>query len=820
MKPPSWVTDGERLHRTADLSVDVEPGGTGVTEHWIYRLSMSASDPLVDEIRKGAVSSDDIITYVLGGPEDLGLPALDAPAGSKNAVAVFDGTVDYAFADDPANSDELDLFTTPPSTHGQPITHQLVDTMTISVSSKHLTVVQVTGRIPDEQSAHTITFSHTPTDVVVILQDRETSLASTGSDSSSDSNDSNDSNDSSDSNDFSDSTSSQSGSDLSSLYYPLAVFAPWLFLLITTRRATTTVGRTFYRLSTVTTALGLTISGLVYISLQFDNDALADGVYAIVSFGIPIAAYVWARQRVPQYRPPRALVAIPFALGASLALVTIIRVASWRADAMILPVVSILVAGITFGTAALIWSGSIGAVISGSLVGCGFALAVCGGEAFYLTGNLPVGTFDWMIFGVSWIPISIVTADLLFGQHTRLRLMRVLTAIVTALLLVPIVEVAIDPSQLLWAPRRHPVSEYVWYAVDDAMIVINLILAAGILWLLRRWGLSKEWTYDPLSRPIAAVLAMLLILSGFPTSIWAVASVGLAAAAFLWLLPRSRFGRASRLSRVSRRGHRRLVAAESWRRVTMSAGIIHYHDAKKGLARDPRTANSRLAAQTELDFASRKSADKPTSVSLTEAALGTSAGFTATANGRAAAYVGGALSVPIAAYEVYSFISRENLGFIWTADWLDFTRSLLRFAGYAFIYGYFYPFIRGTSPVFKAMALLTAILLPEVANFLIAPPSSHVVVALIALVCQLAVFCLGIGLYWELRLVHAADMLWGRIRDLRNLRSIGTPFTTLLITLVAAVATAYVGAKVGGSGQTSPTVSPPGQSASPSPSTK
>ncbi|MFD8542585.1 hypothetical protein [Streptomyces sp. NPDC059649] len=75
------------------------------------------------------------------------------------------------------------------------------------------------------------------------------------------------------------------------------------------------------------------------------------------------------------------------------------------------------------------------------------------------------------------------------------------------------------------------------------------------------------------------------------------------------------------------------------------------------------------------------------------------------------------------------------------------------------------------------------------------------------LTAQTLLVALGLGLYWEARLVRTAGLPWGHIRNFRRLSSLAVPTTTLLVAVVTAVATALAGAW--GTALTPPTETPP-----------
>jgi hypothetical protein len=131
----------------------------------------------------------------------------------------------------------------------------------------------------------------------------------------------------------------------------------------------------------------------------------------------------------------------------------------------------------------------------------------------------------------------------------------------------------------------------------------------------------------------------------------------------------------------------------------------------------------------------------------------------------------------------------------WTLDWLELALFESRWIAYGFVFGYLYPFVRGSTPTTKAAALLAAMLAPELVDLIPRFPTTGLdALAVVALVGQLVMYAIGMGLLWEHRLVRKAGVAWARIRDLRTFRAVGTPFTAVVVTIATTAATAIVGA--------------------------
>ena len=116
---------------------------------------------------------------------------------------------------------------------------------------------------------------------------------------------------------------------------------------------------------------------------------------------------------------------------------------------------------------------------------------------------------------------------------------------------------------------------------------------------------------------------------------------------------------------------------------------------------------------------------------------------------------------------------------------------LARWAIYGFVFGYFYPRLRGNEPWSKALLLTTAALIPELLLLIEHPPSAIAREAG-AVLAWAAISALGLGLMWELRLARAATIPWARIRGLRGLRSTLAPTVTFLVATVGSIVSAVM----------------------------
>ncbi|NUT43971.1 MAG: hypothetical protein HOV86_28645 [Thermoactinospora sp.] len=177
-----------------------------------------------------------------------------------------------------------------------------------------------------------------------------------------------------------------------------------------------------------------------------------------------------------------------------------------------------------------------------------------------------------------------------------------------------------------------------------------------------------------------------------------------------------------------------------------------------------------------------------------ETAFATSAACSPWHNGVMAFTLTLALTLPFAA--LFGWPSGTDLSvFVFDA------RGLLALPVFGFLFGYFYPLLRGTQPMTKALYLMTAATATEISAYVTAlfePDIGAIdkfqVIAIV--VGQTALACIGLGLYWEWRLMHLAGEPWGRVRNVRSVRSLATPLIAVVIAAGTTAATTVAGKTV------------------------
>ncbi|WP_329230852.1 hypothetical protein [Streptomyces canus] len=335
-------------------------------------------------------------------------------------------------------------------------------------------------------------------------------------------------------------------------------------------------------------------------------------------------------------------------------------------------------------------------------------------------------------------------------------------------------------------------------AANWPLWALELVVLAGVATYLRIYGEDDGW--PPHVRTAALALGVSaagtgMTLYGFVTfgSDWQrtgyYLAVAIAAVGFSWLLPATAEDRAVRLHNTRPATHNRMMHA-LLKDQTLAAGRREFLTASRSaLAAGELTARQWSARWRGLGALGPRGTAPQHSVGLRLAALGTSGGRSALRNGTAAAVLLAVLGLPWLAYSVPPLLGEtEDMGDVQV--WM----YGLRWPLYGFLYGYAYSWLRGGSPVGKALCLLAVVLPTELAQLLYRGlgPADFAVSLLLATGNCLALF-LVLGLYWEARLVRAAGLRWGQIRNFRSLSATAVPATTVLVAAATALATAMVG---------------------------
>ncbi|TYB70170.1 hypothetical protein FXF51_03610 [Nonomuraea sp. PA05] len=225
---------------------------------------------------------------------------------------------------------------------------------------------------------------------------------------------------------------------------------------------------------------------------------------------------------------------------------------------------------------------------------------------------------------------------------------------------------------------------------------------------------------------------------------------------------------------------------------------------KRRSARTALTALLRQPGEGD-DFEQRRQAleragDERDGTLDSDLALSTLAGRTPWQNGLASFWVGLGLSLPFSAVRIVESVRAGQTG---VPELAAAALAVVSLPLLCMVFGYFYPRVRGTHPVAKCLSLFVTALLVELPTYmltLLVASSGGVVpstlgeplAGVLVAVGNTAVVSIGLGLWWEWRLMWLAGEPWGRVRNVRTLRALAAPLAAVSIAVATTAATALV----------------------------
>ncbi|USX56100.1 hypothetical protein [Lentzea sp. HUAS12] len=339
------------------------------------------------------------------------------------------------------------------------------------------------------------------------------------------------------------------------------------------------------------------------------------------------------------------------------------------------------------------------------------------------------------------------------------------------------------------------------YIAEHMLVASGYVLLAYLARLLWRARDDADTVGTALPRAAGIALLLPVWISWAPVSV-DVLRLMLFIALMAWLIRNG--PNAKRLALVSPLAHARLLRLDTYRRSMQEYATAHHRAARSKVAGHDVTPQEAMAAQRTLDVGAGhfRHLDGH-KVGLTQAAQGSAAGRSLTHNARFGALIAAVISLPSVVYEMWPAVTATMSNLYMFKEWSPLILVLwgsycLRWIVLGAIFGYFYPAVRGATPLTKAMALLLVVLPAEILAIDFSAPMRALALAVGIKAGFTLVFCLCLGLAWEWWLTRAANVRWGRIRDFTRLKSFLVPVSTVVIAGVTALATGFAGAAVTG----------------------
>ncbi|WP_214104507.1 carbohydrate-binding protein [Acrocarpospora catenulata] len=308
-----------------------------------------------------------------------------------------------------------------------------------------------------------------------------------------------------------------------------------------------------------------------------------------------------------------------------------------------------------------------------------------------------------------------------------------------------------------------------------------------ILLVLRLRRLGQRSTAVASSETRASVAFVAVALHLYPASFDTIGIAALVAlAAVWWLLSGTASRRSAEFATITAEAHAAVVGA-SLRRRFMRLALRHlYRTGRARLGTGDMTVAAFEEQRTALERAIAAEASDQAGTVHPDLAFATSGGRTPWQNGVAGFLVAFAVTVPITLVYKQPFSAQSE-----PVAYLIAVRTIFGLPLFGLIYGYFYPRIRGDSPLSKAAHVLVATLAIEVAALLprfVGPEPPGDKLRLLAIVlAEVTLLALTLGLFWEWRLMRIAREPWHRIRGLRSVRGLAAPLSALAIAAVTTI---------------------------------
>ncbi|RVX40822.1 hypothetical protein EDD27_3255 [Nonomuraea polychroma] len=325
---------------------------------------------------------------------------------------------------------------------------------------------------------------------------------------------------------------------------------------------------------------------------------------------------------------------------------------------------------------------------------------------------------------------------------------------------------------------------------------VLLLALAALLVRVRRIGQESAALTSTIAFHTAVFFLLMLSWQAAGSTEYFGPALLLAWAGIAWLLPRADAAGPAALTPVSATEHRTLVR-DMIRRRSVRLSLT-------GLLRQGPASDGSPAAFEEQRAALERAGDEHAGPLDSDYALATVAGRTPWQNALAALAMGTLLSLPFSTVRIIVSADTWRSG---STDALTALLALISLPALCMIFGYFYPRVRGDNPIAKSMALLVAALLVELPVYVqtlaavtATPPSTtapvpaadEALIGTLVAVGNIAVVSIGLGLWWEWRLMRLAGEPWARIRSIRTLRTLGPPLAAAAIAIATTAATALV----------------------------
>lgn len=359
------------------------------------------------------------------------------------------------------------------------------------------------------------------------------------------------------------------------------------------------------------------------------------------------------------------------------------------------------------------------------------------------------------------------------------------------LLVVAVLAVALSTRYWAWPMNYWPLWWLAWELKDLFFLVLVWFLAS----FLRRASAENDWLKLPeLTREAGILLALFLFYSS--TTRWNYIPVSFIVGFLMlkfWLLPRAQFDQsmfASIKSNLNRLIERVIAFNDAERALNTLKKELLSKVGKGDI--DPTEYADRLRAQGEMLEARRQELIVDERFAKDHVlALGT--GTTAWENGRRTAFYSLLFSIPWTVLYLRDLVRAAIPSDSYLL--LDLVTNVVYFflawMSYGFIFGYFYPQIRGNNGVQKALAMFVTIVVPELVWTALARPVDNANwVSFGFWTLQIFVHTMLLGMIvGDLLTMRSYGFKWRHLLDFYRLTSLSAWTSSVILAIAAAAST-------------------------------
>lgn len=429
-------------------------------------------------------------------------------------------------------------------------------------------------------------------------------------------------------------------------------------------------------------------------------------------------------------------------------------------------------------------------------------MLVIAAEVFYLYAVSSQNTYLRFVIGILSNLIVIGTAMALVRAFAMLSYRAIMARSLHAdwkqwsannrvLLVLGILVVALSTRYWAWPTNYWPLWWLAWELKDLFFLVLVWCLAS----FLRQASAQNEWLKLPaLTREAGILLALFLFYSS--TTRWNYIPVSFIAGYLVlrfWLLPRAQFDR-SMFSAIKSNLNRlieRVIAFNDAERALNTLKKELLGKVGKGDI-DPTQYADKLRVQGEMLEARRQELIVDERFAKDHVlALGT--GTSAWENGRRTAYYSLLFSIPWSVLYLRDLVNAAVPSDSYLL--LDLVTRVVYFAlawlSYGFIFGYFYPQIRGNNGVQKALAMFLTIVVPDLVWTALARPVDDANwVSFGFWTLQIFVHTMLLGMIvGDLLTMRSYGFKWRHLLDFYRLTSLSAWTTSVILAIAAAAST-------------------------------